>query len=368
MQSAVPGESERHPSWLLFLSMIIGSLAVGCGSNAPAESSPPTDAGFGGSETTASEGATDGEGDDSLVADPGDSGAKTVADSTLSDSPVVTDVMKVDGASSTTRTVVLILMENHNWSQIKGSSAAPYINKKLLPKGAHAENFQNIIHPSEPNYIWLEAGDNLGVSTDKDPTFNSQATTSHLTSYLEKAGISWKGWQGDISGADCPLSVVGLYAPKHNPMVFFQDVTDNNSPTSKHCIDHVRPYGEFAAALTAGTIPRYNFVTPNLCNDMHNCGIAAGDAWLAKEVPAILASKAYLDGGVLLITWDETELLGTTFGMIVMSPSAKVNYANSIKYTHSSTLRTIEELLGVTPLLRDAAKATSLSDMFTTYP
>jgi phospholipase C len=186
--------------------------------------------------------------------------------------------------------------------------------------------------------------------------------------YLEKKGISWTSWQEDITGTECPLTSIAKYAPKHNPMIFFDDVTDKNSPTSKYCIEHVRPYTELAAALTAGTVPRYNFITPSLCNDTHDCSIGTGDTWLSNEVPRILASKIYTDGGVVFLTWDEAENGGTTFGMVVVSPFAKKNYSNSIKYTHSSTLRTIQEIFGVTPLLRDAAEATSLSDLFSTYP
>jgi hypothetical protein len=114
--------------------------------------------------------------------------------------------------------------------------------------------------------------------------------------------------------------------------------------------------------------PRYNFITPSLCNDTHDCSIGTGDTWLSNEVPRILASKIYTDGGVVFLTWDEAENGGTTFDMIVVSPFAKKNYSNSIKYTHSSTLRTIQEIFGVTALLRDAAEATSLSDLFSTYP
>src|SRR3954470_13337995 len=66
------------------------------------------------------------------------------------------------------RTVFVILMENHNWSSIIGSASAPYINNTLLTMGAHAEQYYNPpkIHPSEPNYIWLEAGDNFGIRND----------------------------------------------------------------------------------------------------------------------------------------------------------------------------------------------------------
>ena len=108
----------------------------------------------------------------------------------------------------TATTVFVIVMENHNWSQIKDSPSAPYINE-LLTEGAHAEAYYNPpdLHPSEPNYLWLEAGENFGIVDDAAPAANHQATTAHLTALLDAAGISWKSYQEDISGDTCPLRV-----------------------------------------------------------------------------------------------------------------------------------------------------------------
>src|SRR6266581_105143 len=179
------------------------------------------------------------------------------------------------------KTVFLILMENHNWSDIKDSSSAPYINHTLLPQASYAEQYYNPpgIHPSEPNYLWLEAGSNFG--------------------------ISWKSYQEDISGTVCPLTEDGSYAPKHNPMVFFDDVTNTNDAHSSYCTAHVRPYHELATDLQQQTGARYNFITPNLCNDMHdscaplNDPVKQGDTWLARHLPAILNSQAYKNGGIV---------------------------------------------------------------------
>ncbi len=268
------------------------------------------------------------------------------------------------------KTVFIILQENHNWSEITQSDA-PYIQKTLVPMGAHAEQYYTPSgnHPSEPNYVWLEAGSNLGITSDSDPAVTHQSTADHLVTYLDKAGISWKTYQEDIDGTSCPLVSVRSYAPKHNPFVFFDDVTGTNNPASAYCISHIRPYSEFANDLQNNNVARYNFITPNLCHDMHDCGVTGGDAWLSSEVPKILASQAYRDGGALFITWDEGTSDGDgPIGMIVLSPFAKTNYSNSIHYTHSSTLRTLQEIFSVTPLLRDAANATDLSDLFVAAP
>jgi len=152
---------------------------------------------------------------------------------------------------NTIKTVFLILMENHNWSDIKGSPSAPYINKTLLPMASHAEQYSNPPgnHPSEPNYLWLEAGTNFGISGDNDPAANHQSTKLHLVTLLNNAHMAWKSYQEDISGNDCPITSTGAYAPKHNPMVFFDDVTNTNDPHSASCIAHVRPYTELGTDL-----------------------------------------------------------------------------------------------------------------------
>lgn len=286
------------------------------------------------------------------------------------------------------KTVFLIVMENHNWTgdgslNIYGNTSAPYINYTLLPQASYARDYNNPpgIHPSLPNYLWLEAGDTLGVHADGLPAQYPQSTTNHLTTLLEKAGISWRAYEENITGLTCPLTPEGsldsngsqLYQPKHDPFVYFEDQTNHLSPTSSNCISHVRPFTQFATDLANNTVARYNFITPNLCDDMHDsCSgnpIAHGDAWLKNHIPAILNSTAYRDGGVIFITWDEAAKGDGPIGMIVLSPYAKGNhYNNGTYYTHSSTLRTLQEIFGVYPYIRYASSAKDLSDLFSVFP
>lgn len=265
------------------------------------------------------------------------------------------------------KTVFIILMENQNWSSIT-PGVAPYINNTLLPMGAHATQYYNPpgIHPSLPNYLWLEAGTNFGILDDNDPSIDHQSTTAHLVTQLNNAGIPWKEYAEDISGTDCPLTDVNQYAVRHDPFVYFDDVTNTLNPNSANCIQHVRPYAELASALASNTVSGYNFITPNVCDDMHDCSITTGDTWLSKQIPMIMNSQAYQHGGVIFITWDEALSGDGPIGMIALSPYAKKGYSNAIHYTHSSTLRTMQELFGVSPFLGDAANAADLSDFFTT--
>jgi chitodextrinase len=266
--------------------------------------------------------------------------------------------------------IFVIVMENFSWAQIKGNAGAPYINS-LLTIGAHAEQYYTPpgLHPSLPNYIWMEAGTNFGITTNDTPAVLHQSTTAHLTTLLNNAGISWKVYAEGILGTDCPLTDEGTsYAARHNPFVYFDDITNNLSATSAVCIAHNRPYSELATDLTNNTVARYNFIVPNLIHDMHDSDIPTGDAWLSTEVTRILNSQAYQSNGALFIAWDEgfNDSDGP-LGLIALSPFAKPGYSNTIHYTHSSLLRTIQEFLGVsTSWLGDAANATDLSDLFAT--
>jgi len=369
-------------------------LAVGaCGSSSAPFETPSQDGGeIADASTPTSDGGTnDGS---SGAADGGNrDGGSTASDggSTASDAGSTDGGSTANDASAppahSIKTVFLIVMENNDWANIKGSASAPYING-LLTTAAHAEGYHQPpgLHPSEPNYIWLEAGFNFGILSDDDPSTNELSTTTvatHLVNQLEAANVTWKSYVESIEGTTCPVTSSGLYGAKHTPFVFFDDVTNTNSATSTRCIAHVRPYSELATDIAANTVPQYNFITPNLCDDMHgNAGctaaqtadeIKAGDTWLSTEIPKIMASSAYTNDGAIFITWDEGETAAgvddNPIGMIILSPLAKTGYSNSTYYDHSSMLKTTEEIFGVSLLEGAGDPMTSdLSDFFTKFP
>jgi hypothetical protein len=271
------------------------------------------------------------------------------------------------------RTVFIILLENESWTEVEGNTNAPYLNTTLLGMASHCEGYHNVpnLHPSLPNYLWLEAGTNFGILDDNNPDLDHQNTTNHLVTMLKNAGVSWKTYQEDIDGTFIPLTDTNNYAVRHNPFVYFDDVTGTNNPAYAYGIAHIRPYSELAADLAYNTVERYNFLKPNICNDGHdpcppfNNPIRQIDAWLETEVPKILNSQAFSNNGALFITWDESYGPDDRVGMVVLSPFARGNgYTNNIYYTHSSTLRTFQEIFDVGPFLGDAANATDLSDLF----
>jgi phosphatidylinositol-3-phosphatase len=292
------------------------------------------------------------------------------------------DGKNADGTTSgTARTIFVIPMENEPSSAIYGDTTyAPYINMMVMPQAAHTTMFGDELPtlPSEPHYVWMEAGTNafsdVTFSNDNDPSgTHSTNSTAHLSTQLETAHVTWMSYQEDITAGKCPVASSGFYAAKHDPFVFFQDVVGATPSTSAAlCIAHHKPYSAFAADLAGGSMPQFVFITPNLCHDMHgasgcpagtnvNQNILAGDTWLKNELPAILAYASAHDG-LVFITWDEGDS-SNLIPFLALGPRIKAGSTSTVTYTHSSQLKSIEEILGV-PVLPKVASANDFADMF----
>ncbi|MBR8832776.1 MAG: phosphoesterase [Stigonema ocellatum SAG 48.90 = DSM 106950] len=347
--------------------------------------------------------------------------------------------------------VFVIDLENHNFTQpsddtkapqqIFGNPAAPYLNSLITPghpnaaQVSYASAYHNVlatpsgnnpsIHPSEPNYIWQEAGDNFGVLNDNDPYQVPGGTNQDalsLSQLLQEAGISWKSYQEDIDLTSDKSEVLPQdqwtvpltrfsgtldtytnpyngshqfdFATKHDGQLFFTATNGGNDPTpSNPQVSHYAPLQQLQKDLDNNTVARYNLITPDQFNDSHtaltngftyngvhytgdSAAIAQGDNFLSIIIPQIQASKAYKDNGAIIIWYDETE--GTnqndfshTLTEIVISPLAKGNaYESTLNYTHSSDLKSLQELFNVyTPeggFLGDANTpgTNDLSDLF----
>ncbi|MGO8700814.1 MAG: alkaline phosphatase family protein [Limisphaerales bacterium] len=314
------------------------------------------------------------------------------------------------------KTVFVIALENHDWTQVcpdcspqqlYGNPAAPYLNSLVTPGNAHAAQVSYATayysvaqgeHPSEPNYVWSEAGTDFGIRTDNDPSTiwgNLFSTTNHLCGQLSSAGIPWHDYQEDVEYAPAAnISSAGIrpdgpniynggteyyYAVKHNPMEFFADTQDQN----------VYPLAQLWTDLASNTVGRYNWIAPDEFNEMHSylpngfdyqgvqytgnqAAIAEGDSCLATIIPMIMASPAYQDHGVIILWTDETESTddtNTALPEIILSPMAKGNaYASSVIMSHSSDLKTMDEIFHLAFQNDAVAAANDLSDMFQAIP
>ena len=255
--------------------------------------------------------------------------------------------------------VVIIVEENKPASTILGNAAAPYINK-LAAENALATNYQAVTHPSLPNYLALTSGTTAGITNDCSPGASCTARVTSVADSIGKSGRTWKMYAEGMP-APCTPGNAYPYAVKHNPFMYYPGVTGNHAS----CAAHDVPLTQLGEDLkTAGTLPNYVFISPNLCNDMHDCPVATGDTWLAHHVPAILASPAFrTQNSLLVVTWDEGEGDNNAVSTIFAGPAARHGYKSSLAYSHYSLLHTVESLWGLAPLTNNDKNAPIMSDL-----
>ena len=255
--------------------------------------------------------------------------------------------------------VFIILMENRSEAQIIGdTNQAPYINQLAAEYGL-ATNYAAVSHPSLPNYLALTGGDTLGITTDCTSCFVSAPNL--VMDRIVPSGRTWKAYMEGMPSS-CWLGDSHLYVQRHDPFVYYANIR-----SGAQCDNVVSMSGLADDLASADTTPNYVWISPDLCNDMHDCPTSTGDAWLQNTVPTILGSPAFTtQTSMLLITWDEDDdsTLANQVPLLVVSPRVPAGYRSSVPYTHYSLLRTIEDAWALQPLSANDAAATPLSDFF----
>ena len=243
--------------------------------------------------------------------------------------------------------VVWIVMENKAVSQIIGSANASYVNQ-LASQCGSASQFFAVAHPSLPNYIAMTSGSTQGITDDSGPSSHKLDVPSIFSQLPGK----WRSLEESMP-SNCRLTNSGTYAVRHNPAAYYTNVRAN-------C-----PTRDVALGSTPNLSARFTFVTPNLCNDMHDCSVKTGDAWLSTFLPRVFASAQYKAGGTaVFLTWDEDDHSASNrIATLVVAPSVKPGTVSSTRFTHYSMLHTTEQLLGL-GFLGGAAGAPSMRSAF----
>jgi len=254
--------------------------------------------------------------------------------------------------------VVWIWFENHGYGAVIGSSAAPHINHRLVRGCGLATNYHALAHPSLPNYIAATSGlalDALGPLRD-DCNATGPCHTSAPSIFA--LAPSW-GAYAESMHKPCTHWFTGAYAASHNPAVYYTSLDA--------CRTHDLGLPALRAALDSDTLPAFVFITPNMCDSMHNCSVATGDAWLWRIVQRLTASAAYRRGTMaVFVTWDESASDDSSehVATLVISPSTRPHTRSARPFDHYSLLRTTEEMLGIDRLLGEARRAPSMRAAF----
>jgi hypothetical protein len=249
--------------------------------------------------------------------------------------------------------IAVIVMENEEYGSVIGSHDAPYLNR-LASRYALASSMFAITHPSLPNYLALTGGSTFGISSD---CTSCEVHQTSLVDQLTAAHISWKAYMEDLPRPCFKGDDAGEYAKRHDPFMYYTRIFDQPSRCG-----HVVPLTQLASAEHSRSLPRFIWITPNLCHDMHDCAVAQGDAFLSRLVPPLLRSLG--PHGLMFLTWDEGSTddgccrlaAGGHIVTIVAGPGARRGARLTVPTDHYSTLQTIEDLLGLRRL-RGAACA-----------
>jgi phosphatidylinositol-3-phosphatase len=258
--------------------------------------------------------------------------------------------------------VFVIVDENTSFDAVIGSPQASYLTQ-LADSYGLAADYHGVAHPSDPNYLALTAGSTLGLHGDCLP-MSCSFTAPNITDRIEAAGLSWKAYFESMPFAcDAGSDDRTRYDAGLNVFLFYRKIQSRPDLCRRHDV----PMSQLPVDLSAtDTVSSYVWIAPNICHDMHTCGVAVGDQWLAGVVPQILASPAWrLQRSVLFITWDEDHFTPVNHvATLVIARDVKPGFRSDRPYDHYSLLRTMEEALGLQPLTANDATASVLSDFF----
>lgn|GEM_PF-2851439 len=249
--------------------------------------------------------------------------------------------------------VFWIMMENEGYSS---AIAQPY-TQSLMKQFGYTTDLYATRHPSLPNYLALTSGHALTYYDWPPPDF----TVPNIVDQLSTAGIPWDVYAESLPSVGYLGGDVGPYRQHHVPFVYYTDFRNNQQRTT-----HLQPLHDLLPLLAgpASAVPNYVWITPNVQSDGGATGGAYADHWLSQFVPQILASPAWQDGGVLIVTWDEYPHQPPNGGHVLSLLISKHIAAGPISglYSDYSLLRSLEQAWGL-PYLGHAATAAPIPQL-----
>jgi hypothetical protein len=261
--------------------------------------------------------------------------------------------------------IVIVVFENKEYGSVIGNARMSYFNT-LAKSYTLLTQYYAVTHPSLPNYIAMIGGDTFGIDFDCN-SCPIPVDKKSLPDLIEASGRTWKTYQEDMPSPCFSGAEKGNYAMKHNPFIYFMLIRLDTA----RCTRSIVPLTQLSSDISAGTLPNFIFITPNMCNDAHDCGLSTADAWLQNMMNQLMppldqSGKPYL----IVLTWDEgqgdhsccglPDSAGGRIATILVSPQAKNGFQDSTPYSHYSLLKTIETAWGLPALGHSADAQASL--------
>ena len=271
-----------------------------------------------------------------------------------------------DLPTSSSSHVAVIVMENKEATDVLGSPSSPYVTRLAQRYGVATRSYA-IRHPSLPNYLALTSGSTDGIVSDCTAC---HVAARNIVDQLEAAGISWKAYMEDLPRPCSRVAVAGGYAKKHDPFMYYDDVARN----PWRC-GNVVPFDRLASDLRHATLPTFSFISPDLCNDTHDCDVTTGDRFLAGLVPRLLRETG--PHGFVVLTWDEgstsdgccIDAHGGRIATVVAGPDVRRHARSARPVDHYGVLRTVEWAFGLGKLgAATLRRSGSLDGLFARAP
>jgi hypothetical protein len=266
--------------------------------------------------------------------------------------------------------VYIVANENQSYSSVIGSSSMPYLNALANRYGLAINYFANT-HPSIGDYFWLTTGQQI----TNDDNFAGTVSVDNIVRQLSLGGKTWKAYAESLPSVGYVGADQYPYVKRHNPFAYITDVL--NSQAQKN---NIVPFTQFSTDLGNNQTPNYSFIIPNQQNNGHDCPasipsctnadkLAATDSWLKANIDPLLASAAFKQGGLLILTWDEaadtdTQNGGGHIATVVISSRTPQGFQSSTLLQHQSTLRLMAEGVGLTSFPGAAAGAPNMAEFF----
>lgn len=265
--------------------------------------------------------------------------------------------------------VFVLIEENHSYTDVIGNPAMPYTNS-LAQKYSLATNYYANTHPSLPNYFMLTTGQ-LVTNTDE---YSGTVTSDNVASAVTAAGKTWKIYAESLPNVAYLGPTIVPYDKNHDPFAYFSSVQTSISQSA-----NVVPFTQLATDMQNNTLPNYAMIVSNVINDGHDCPneaaqctdtqkLAQADSWLKTNIDPLIGSSVF-SNGVLICTWDESEISDNANGgghvaTILIGAHVRQGYQSTTFYQHQSTLRISMELLNISDVPGSAANAPDMSEFF----
>ena len=252
----------------------------------------------------------------------------------------------------------MVVEENHSYSQVINNSAMPYLNGLASQYGLATQYYADV-HPSIGNYFMLTTGQ----VESTDDAFSGTVSDDNIVRELVKAHKTWRSYAESLPSVGYTGGDVYPYLRHHNPFAYFSDVIGTNQASN------LVPFSQFAGDLSAGALPDFSFVVPNVLDDAHDGTLAQADQWLQANIDPLIKSSSFQKSGVLIIVFDESVSSDTAHGgghvtMVIIGPKVKKAFQSTSLYQHQSALRLVLSTLGVTSFPGGAASAPDMGEFF----